>query len=157
MGKVLLLYASMTGNTELIAEIIADVVESKGYEIVTKTFELDPIDVEELLDYDGVLVGTYSWDDGELPYEVEDFHEELDDVEIPGKVVGVFGSGDMFYDTFGGAANLMGDRFEEKQANLVPERLIVDLDPDKEDVIRCQKFAEEFCGMMENKDEGQGA
>lgn len=151
MGKVLMLYASMTGNTELMAEIIADVVEQRGHEVVTKTFELDPIDVEELLDYDGVLVGTYSWDDGELPYEAEDFYEELDDVDIAGKVAGVFGSGDSFYDTFGGAANLMGDRFQTKKAKLVPERLIVDLEPDKEDVVRCQKFADVFCGMVEER------
>ncbi|MFC4557592.1 flavodoxin [Virgibacillus kekensis] len=149
MGKVLMLYASMTGNTEMMAEIITDVVEQRNHTVVTKTFDMDPIDVEELADYDGVLVGTYSWDDGELPYESEDFYEELDDVDIKGMVAGVFGSGDSFYDSFGGAANLMGDRFEARGANLVPERLIVDLEPDKKDVERCQKFAEVFCGMME--------
>ncbi|SEP88365.1 flavodoxin I [Virgibacillus subterraneus] len=149
MGKVLMLYASMTGNTELMAEIIAEVVENRGHEVVTKTFDLDSIDVEELLEYDGVLVGTYSWDDGELPYEAEDFYEELDDVDITGKIVGVFGSGDSFYDSYGGASQMMGERFKEKQANLVAERLIVDLEPDKQDVVRCQQFAEAFCGMIE--------
>lgn len=146
-----MLYASMTGNTELMAEIIADVVEKRGHKVVTKTFDMDSIDLEELLDYDGVLVGTYSWDDGELPYEAEDFYEELEDVGVKGKVVGVFGSGDSFYDSFGGAANLMGDRFVARGANLIPERLIVDLEPDKEDVVRCQNFADVFCGMMEGK------
>ncbi|WP_077330259.1 flavodoxin [Virgibacillus siamensis] len=150
MGKVLMLFASMTGNTELMAEIITDVLEAKGYTVETKTFDLDAIDVEELLDYDGVLVGTYSWDDGELPYEVEDFYDELDDVDITGKVIGVFGSGDSFYDSFGGAANLLGDRFEQKGADLVPERLIVDMEPDKDDVVRCQNYAEVFCKMVEN-------
>ncbi|MGP4105676.1 flavodoxin [Virgibacillus sp. L01] len=149
MGKVLMLYASMTGNTELMAEIIAEVVENRGHEVVTKTFDLDSIDVEELLEYDGVLVGTYSWDDGELPYEAEDFYEELDDVDITGKIVGVFGSGDSFYDSYGGASQMMGERFKEKQANLVAERLIVDLEPDKEDVVRCQQFAETFCETIE--------
>lgn len=149
MGKVLMLYASMTGNTELMAEIIAEVVENRGHEVVTKTFDLDPIDVEELLEYDGVLVGTYSWDDGELPYEAEDFYEELDDVDITGKIVGVFGSGDSFYDSYGGASQMMGERFKEKQATLVAERLIVDLEPDKQDVVRCQQFAEAFCWVIE--------
>ncbi len=96
--------------------------------------------MEELAAYDGVLVGTYSWDDGELPYEAEDFYDELDDVDITGMVAGVFGSGDSFYDTFGGAANSMGDRFVEKQVKLVSERLIVDLEPDEDDRKRCEAF-----------------
>ncbi len=151
MGKkVLLLYASMTGNTEELATIITDTVQYRGHEVVTKTFELDPIDVEELFSYDGVLIGTYSWDDGEIPFEAEDFYEELDDVDITGMVSGVFGSGDSFYDTFGGAANAIGDRLEAKQAQLVPERLIVDLAPDEEDEERCRKFAETFCDMVES-------
>ncbi|WP_174614317.1 flavodoxin [Virgibacillus ihumii] len=154
MGKVLMLFASMTGNTEMMAEIITDVIEAREHEVETKTFDLDAIDVEELLSYDGILVGTYSWDDGELPYEVEDFYDELDDVDITGKIIGVFGSGDSFYDSFGGAANLMGDRFEAKGAKLLPERMIVDMEPDQDDVARCQKFADKFCDMIENVNEG---
>ncbi|RYG73741.1 flavodoxin [Lentibacillus lipolyticus] len=157
MGKVLLLYASMTGNTEQMADIITEAVQRRGHEVVTKTFELDPIDVEELADYDGVLVGTYSWDDGQLPYEAEDFYDELDDVDITGMIAGVFGSGDSFYDTFGGAANSMGDRFQEKQAIVVPKRLIVDLEPDDEDTERCNTFANEFCNLMEETIKGKGA
>ncbi|GGJ87158.1 flavodoxin [Lentibacillus kapialis] len=149
MAKVLLLYASMTGNTELIAEIVRETVERYGYEVVTKTFEMDPIDVDELCRYDGLLVGTYSEDDGALPFEVEDFYEDLNDVDITGMAAGVFGSGDSFYATFGGAANALGDRLEKKHARLVPERLIIDLEPDNDDAIRCQKFAETFCRMME--------
>src|SRR5699024_4811063 len=141
MGKVLMLYASMTGNTEAMADIIGEAVEKHGHHVVTKTFEMDPVDVAELADYDGLLVCTYSEDDGELPFEVEDFYEELDDVEINGMAAGVFGSGDSIYVTFGGGANTMGDRLEAKQASLVPERLIVDLEPDDEDATRCWKFA----------------
>lgn len=151
MGKVLLLYASMTGNTEAIAHIIREAVEKHGHEVLTKTFEMDPIDAAELADYDGLLVGTYSEDDGELPFEVEDFYEELEDVDITGMAAGVFGSGDSIYDTFGGAANLMGDRLEAKQARLAPERLIVDLEPDEEDAVRCRTFADVFCGMLEDR------
>src|SRR5699024_4088725 len=76
MGKVLMLYASMTGNTEAMADIIGEAVEKHGHHVVTKTFEMDPVDVAELADYDGLLIGTYSEDDGELPFEVEDFYEE---------------------------------------------------------------------------------
>lgn len=52
MGKIFMLYASATGNTELMAEAMVAYFEAQNNEVVTKTFDFDPIDVEELLDYD---------------------------------------------------------------------------------------------------------
>ncbi|PAV30968.1 flavodoxin [Virgibacillus profundi] len=148
MNKILMLYASTTGNTELMAEAMVAYLEDKNYEVVTKTFDFDPIDVGELLDYDAILVGTHTWDDGDLPYEVEDFYEELEDVDITGKLFGVFGSCDSFYDTYGGAVDLVGDRLKNLGAVLVPERLKVDLDPDAEDIVRCEAFVNTLCKML---------
>lgn len=148
MSKILMLYASATGNTELMAEAIVAYLEDRNNEVVTKTFDFDSIDVEELFIYDAILVGTHTWDDGELPYEVEDFYEELDDVDITGKVFGVFGSADSFYDTYGGAVDLMADRLQNLGAKVVPQRLKVDLEPDREDVRRCEAFAEVVCELM---------
>ena len=150
MGKIFMLYASATGNTELMAEAMVAYFEAQNNEVVTKTFDFDPIDVEELLDYDAILVGTHTWDDGELPYEVEDFYEELDDVDITGKVFGVFGSADSFYDTYGGAVDLLGDRLGNLGA-IVLQRLKVDLEPDREDIRRCEAFAEVICEMVGEK------
>lgn len=151
MGQILMLYASTTGNTELMAEAIVAYLEDKKYEVVTKTFDFDPIDVEELLEYNAVLVGTHTWDDGELPYEVEDFYEELEEVDLTGKVCGVFGSADSFYDTYGGAVDLMGERLKKMGANMVPHRLKVDLEPNREDIVRCEKFAEVLIELIEDK------
>ncbi|HLQ71350.1 MAG TPA: flavodoxin [Bacillota bacterium] len=149
MSNILVLYASMTGNTELMADAISDYLEGQGYEVDIRTFDFDPIDVEELSDYDGVAIGTHTWDDGSLPYEVEDFYEELDDVDIEGMICGVFGSADSFYDTFGGAVDLMWTHLNEKGAKLVPIRLKVDLAPDSDDIERCLQFAATLHEMVE--------
>ncbi|MFD1039749.1 flavodoxin [Virgibacillus byunsanensis] len=149
MSKILMLYASTTGNTELMAEAMVDYLEQEQHEVVTKTFDFDPIDVEELLEYDGILVGTYSWDDGAIPYEVEDFYDEVEDVTITGKPIGVFGSADSFYDTYGGAIDLMGKRLEELGAKVIPTRLKVDLEPDAKDVVQCQAFAAMLTKMID--------
>ena len=141
MSKIIILFASTTGNTELMAEAIADYLVQNKHDVVIKTFDFDPIDVVELAEYDAVLVGTHTWDDGDLPYEVEDFYEELEDVDITGKVFGVFGSADSFYDTYGGAVDLIGDRVKDLGAALLPLRLKVDLEPDKKDIVRCEEFA----------------
>ncbi|ASK62664.1 flavodoxin [Virgibacillus phasianinus] len=144
MSKILMLYASVTGNTEEIAVAIAEMLQKYNHEITMKTFDVDAIDVEELTEYDAILVGTYSWDDGAMPYEVEDFYEELEDAELTDKLVGVFGSGDTFYETFGGAIELLGNRFEELGANVMPDWIKIDLEPDEKDFARCQKFADDL-------------
>ena len=149
MRSVLIVYATSTGNTELLAEAIHDHLDRSHYNVDMKTFDFDPIDVNEFHKYDAILVGTYTWDDGELPYEVEDFYEELEDVDLTGKIFGVFGSADSFYDTYGGAIDLIADRLKTLKANLVPERLKVDLEPNKKDILRCQAFADEVCTMIE--------
>lgn len=148
MGSILMLYASMTGNTELMAEAMVDYLETLGYEVTTKTFDFDPITPEELLGYDGILIGTHTWDDGELPYEVEDFYEELDDVDLTGKKFGIFGSADSFYDSYGGAVDLLWDRLHQLGAMLVPNKLKVDLEPNAEDIQDCRHFAEQLSELI---------
>lgn len=153
MKKILIAYASATGNTELIAEIIANYLKSQSsYEVTLKDFDLDYIRVKDILDYDAALIGLYTWTDGDLPYEVEDFYEQLELIDIDDAVVGVFGSGDTFYDDFGGAVDMMYELFEEKNCKLVPIRLKVDLEPDDEDKIRCEEFARVACELLK---EGQ--
>lgn len=142
MSKILLLYASTTGNTEVMTEAIADYLIDHGQEVVIKSFDFDLIEVEMIDEYDAVLVGTHTWDDGDLPYEVEDFYEELEDVDIKGMPFGVFGSADSFYDTYGGAVDLLSDRIRNLGGQLLPHQLKVDRDPDRQDIKRCQEFAE---------------
>lgn len=141
VGTILLLYASTTGNTELIAEAIADELLYLKHEVEMKSFDFDRIDVEEVLDYDAVLIGTHTWDDGELPYEVEDFYDDLGDVDITGCIFGVFGSADSFYRTYGGAVDLIADHAKNLGAEVLPNRLKIELAPDNEDIVLCQRFA----------------
>lgn len=144
MNKILIVYASQTGNTELMAESIEAFLEQHNVDVTTKTFDFDPIDVEELAAYDAVMVGTHTWDDGDLPYEVEDFYEELEDVNIENHLFAVFGSCDSFYETYGGAIDLMAERLEELGATVVAPMLKVDLEPNKDDIAACEHLAEQL-------------
>lgn len=149
MGKVLLLFASTTGNTELMADAIADQLLSHQHEVKIKSFDFDRIDVDEILDYDAVLVGTHTWDDGDLPYEVEDFYDDLGDVDITGKIFAVFGSADSYYDSYGAAVDLIADHAKNLGAEVLPNRLKVELEPDDDDIVSCQEFAEMVCVRLE--------
>src|SRR5699024_3450143 len=96
----------------------------------------DWIEPDELMEYDAVLVGTHTWDDGGMTYEVEDFYEDVEEADLTGKVFGVFGSGDSFYDIFGGAVDLIGDRIEDLGADVLPAIFDDDIDPDNDDIER---------------------
>ncbi|WP_249870282.1 flavodoxin domain-containing protein [Oceanobacillus saliphilus] len=148
MNKVLILYASTTGNTEMMADAMVSYLENRSDEVVSKSFEFDTIDVKELLEYDLVLIGTHSGDDGQIPFEAEHFYDELDDVNLTGRLMGVFGSGETFYDVFCESIELMGDRLEQLGVTLVPHRLKVELEPDKKDIERCEAFAEQALRMI---------
>ena len=74
MAKILIAYASMSGNTES-ADLIKVSLDAFDHEVVLQ--EMEGMDAE-LLAYDGIILGSYTWGDGELPFEAEDFHEDLE-------------------------------------------------------------------------------
>ncbi|MFD1706475.1 flavodoxin [Siminovitchia sediminis] len=144
MKRILLLYASMTGNTEEMANIAGKYLEEQGIPVTRKCFDADNIQAEELTEYDGIMFGTYTYDDGDLPWEVEDFYEDLLKIDLTGKRVAVFGSGDSFYPEFGKAVDTMAARFQEVGAVLVDDCVIADLGPDAEDAKRCEELVRVF-------------
>lgn len=151
MGKILMVYASLSGNTEIVTDIIEGNLQQLGHEVVVKSFDFDVIEMDELADYDAVLVGTYTWDDGELPYEAEDFYIELEHADIEGKIFGAYGSADSFYDTFGLAIDLMADRARNLGADVLDERLKIDLMPEADDEERCANYAKKISQMIAEK------
>ena len=70
-----------------------------------------------------------------LPFEAEDFHEDLENIDLSGKKVAVFGSGDTAYELFCEAVTIFEERLVERGAELVQEGLKIELAPeDEEDV-----------------------
>ena len=138
MGKALIVYGSTTGNTELTAEMISDLLEEKGWDTVLKN--VNETDVEELAwDYDLVLLGSSTWgdEDIEIQEDFADFYEEMDSVSLRGKRVGVFGCGDSTYTHFCGAVDAIGEKVAQKGGTLVCESLKIDGEPDemKDDIV----------------------
>src|SRR5699024_3217840 len=135
-------YASQTGNTEQITDIIAHYLKELGHEVTIKSFDFDVIDIDILDNYDALLVGTYTWDDGELPYEVEDFYIDIEDKDMTKMIAAAYGSADSFYDTFGGAIDLVKDHLTHLGANIIGDALKIDLEPSKKDEERMLELAQ---------------
>ena len=141
-----IVYASMTGNTEACADIVADKLEELGFEV--ELDECSSVDADEMADADLCIVGTYTYGDGELPDEIVDFYEELAEVDLSGKIYGCFGSGDTFYDEFCKAVDDFDRVFVSTGAEKGSECVKVDLSAEEEDIERLEQFAEELAAKV---------
>ena len=71
MALAKIVYASMTGNTEEIADIVAEAFENMDIEVEIN--ECTQVDADEFEEADICVVATYTYDDGDLPDEIVDF------------------------------------------------------------------------------------
>lgn len=137
--SVLIIYASMTGNTEFMAECITNELKFAGKEVVLK--EAAFAFADELEQHDQIIFGTYTWGDGDLPDESIDFYEETKEVDLSEKKVAVFGSGDSSYSCYAGAVDIWEDLLKEKGCCLVTESLKID-QGETEIEEKCKAFAQ---------------
>jgi flavodoxin I len=141
-GGIIVVYASLTGNTEDMALKIVKGIKEAGIEPVVKN--VDDVKPEDLLNYDGIVLGAYTWGDGELPDEFLDFYDDMDQLALEGKKAAVFGSCDSAYSQYGVAVDMLIDKLKERGADVVLEGLKVELTPTKADKETCLEFGKSF-------------
>lgn len=146
MTKVIIVYSSLTGNTEEMSEVIESGVKEAGLEVVRK----DGYDAKaaELLDYDGIIIGAYTWGDGELPDEFLDFFEEMEELDLTGKKAAVFGSGDTSYPHYCGAVVLIENKLRELGAEIVHESLKFEYNASNEELQQGKTIGYEIAGVL---------
>ena len=146
MAKIILIFASMSGNTEMMAEAVTDGVRELGDELEVIDIMEGP-EATELEGYDGILLGAYTWGDGELPDDFLDFYDEMESINLKGKKAAVFGSCDSAYPQFGAAVDILMEKLRERGAEVYPHGLKVELAPDKEEEA-CRTFGKKFVTFL---------
>ncbi|WP_150273714.1 flavodoxin [Paenibacillus tepidiphilus] len=142
MPKVLVAFASLTGNTEEMAELIVEGIRAAGGEAVMKS--VTDCNAVEIAEYEGVLLGAYTWGDGELPDEFLDFYEEMDELDLKGLKSAVFGSGDTGYEIYCGAVDQLAAKLQERGAVIVQDSLKVEYGPNAAEKELCRGFGRQF-------------
>lgn len=146
MALVKIVYASLTGNTEEIADIVAEAFENEGLDVELN--ECTQVDAEDFLDADICVVGTYTYDEGALPDDIVDFYEDLKELDLTGKLYGVVGSGDTFYEMFCSCVDDFDRVFSQTGATKGAESVKVDLAAEEEDIVRLEAFASELASKI---------
>lgn len=146
MALAKVVYASMTGNTEEIADIVADKLKDLGH--VVDIDECTAVDASDFEDADIMVVASYTYGDGELPDEIVDFYEDLQELDLTGKIYGVVGSGDTFYDEFCKAVDDFEAAFAQTGATKGAESVKVDLAAEDDDIEKLEAFAQDLSDQL---------
>ena len=131
-SKLIVLYGTETGNSELLSMDICKAAESLGIEAVA--YGMDEIESEDMLSYSSLLIVCSTWGDGEQPdnaMDLFDYTESLQGDDLNKINYSVLALGDTAFDLFCEAGKEWDRVLEEKGANRILER--VDCDVDYED------------------------
>ena len=147
--NIKLVYASLTGNTEMLSDLIIEKFEEeKGLEI-EKLFIEDMVDFDFLDDADAFIIATYTYGEGDLPEEMEEFFEALGEKNFSGKTYGVIGTGDTVYEQFCVCVDQFNDQIAKTGATNPTQNLKIEIEADSdEDFENIDKFIEDFSSAL---------
>jgi len=99
MNKIGIFFGTDTGTTRLIAKKIA---KSLGPELVDKPLNVNRIEPGDMLKYDALILGTPSYGEGIVPGistgvtagSWEEFLPQIENTDLSGKLIALYGLGD---------------------------------------------------------------
>jgi flavodoxin I len=110
--KIGIFYGSSTGQTELIAEKLLQLLGEENAELVN----VDAAAKNDLEKYPYLILGTPTWGIGEMQDDWEDFAEILEKTDLKGKKVALFGLGDQdtYPEHFADGVGMLYNKIKDK-------------------------------------------
>ena len=135
--KKAVIYSTTTGNTEAMANAVAEGVKASGADVLFA--KADEANADDVLACDVIILGSPAMGDEVLEDSMEDFYGKIEG-SISGKKVAIFGS----YDWGDGQwLRAWADRITSSGATVVNgEGLKGHLEPDDDCVAECKKLGE---------------
>ncbi|WP_066054266.1 flavodoxin [Robertmurraya korlensis] len=146
--KIGVIYASMSGNTEAIADIIVEQLKERNHEVELK--DMLSLPASDLLHYDLIFIGMYTWGDGDYPDECLDIIEEMEQLDLKEKPFALFGSGDTSYPEFCGALDKLKELIESQKGVCLGNPLRIEFSPGKGDEENINHFVTQALSVFEN-------
>ena len=117
MNKTAIIYSFNTKKTGKVAERIREAFNDEQVEMVNA----EEITEEIFMSYDQIIMGMATWFDGELPNFWDEFVPALEDLDLKGKKIALFGLGDQkgYPENFLDGVGIMAGILEEQGAALV--------------------------------------
>lgn len=120
MAKIGLFYGSNEGHTEAVAERIRDAFDAVEPGLVD-VFNIGRSTVEDIARWDRLIFGIPTWNIGQLQDDWDLFLPRMDQLDLTGKTVAIFGLGDQYgySGTFLDAVGLLADKVMDQGGEVV--------------------------------------
>ncbi|BDZ31720.1 flavodoxin [Lactiplantibacillus sp. WILCCON 0030] len=143
MATAKVIFATITGNNEDVADIVTEKFEALGVDVTQE--EISQADATEFETVDICVVVPYTYDEGALPEEGLDFYDDLQELDLAGKIYGCAGSGDTFYeDDYCRAVTDFSNAFKKTGATKGADDVFVNLAPEGDDITHLDAFVEKL-------------
>jgi len=145
MKKILILYYSRTGNTEKMANTIAQGAQSSNVEVQV-TYH---VDAENLVGYDAIIIGapTYHHD---MPVDFKNLFEDaaVQGISLKNKIGAAFGSYGWSDEAPKLILEIMKNKFEMQ---VVEAPLLAKYEPDQSLLNACRAFGKRISESLKNR------
>ena len=117
MSNTAIIYSFNTKKTGKIAKQIEEQFKDADITMVNA----EDITEERFLSFDRIIMGVPTWFDGELPNYWDEFVPALEDMDLSGKKIALFGLGDQkgYAENFLDGVGIMAEILEARGAELV--------------------------------------
>ena len=114
MKKTAIFFGSSMGNTESVAEKIAKLMDADIYNVSDNP-------AGEFANYENLILGSSTWGIGDLQDDWDGFISSLEDADLNGKTIAIFGLGDSdsYPDSFCDAVGTIYNAIESKGCNII--------------------------------------
>jgi flavodoxin I len=117
MKKTGIFYSFNSNKTAKIGKKIAEAFGSANLEEVN----VEDVTEEKFLSFDNIIAGVPTWFDGELPNYWDEFVPALEDLDLKGKKIAIYGLGDQkeYAENFNDGVGIMAEIFENCGGEIV--------------------------------------
>ena len=138
MKKTAIIYSFNTKKTGKVAERIKESFNDDQVEMVNAEL----INEEQFMAYDHIIMGVATWFDGELPNYWDEFVPALEDLDLSGKKIALFGLGDQkgYPENFLDGVGIMAEILEGQGATLLGFTSIEGYEFESSRALRGQQF-----------------
>jgi len=127
--KIKIIYGTMTGNSEELANDLSEKLSEEGFQ--TELADAAEYDVTDLKNERKVAIVISTWGEGDPPDDAEQFCFDLYDGkagELPEMEFSVCSLGDSSYDDFCGCGRKVEECLEKAGAKKIADRVDLDVD-----------------------------
>ncbi len=117
MKKTAIIYSFNTKKTGKVADRIREAFGDEPVEMVNA----EEITEQKFMEFDQIIMGVATWFDGELPNYWDEFVPALEELNLNGKKIALFGLGDQkgYPENFLDGVGIMTGILEQQEATLV--------------------------------------